>query len=83
MKRKKVSRDLTMRCYRKYKGDMLVLLHNDEQDDVSVKGMAGHLQHQLLAMGKMKILSRPERRDRFSTLIASFAASSPHMLELR
>ncbi|WP_321822122.1 MULTISPECIES: hypothetical protein [unclassified Burkholderia] len=29
-KKKKVSSDLMMRCYREYKGDMLALLHNDE-----------------------------------------------------
>ncbi|WP_259648821.1 hypothetical protein [Burkholderia pseudomallei] len=28
--REKVSRDLMMRCYREYKGEMLALLHNDE-----------------------------------------------------
>ncbi|RQS74718.1 hypothetical protein DID97_17395 [Burkholderia sp. Bp8977] len=28
--REKVSRDLMMRCYREYKGEMLALLHNDD-----------------------------------------------------
>lgn len=28
--KEKVSRDLMMRCYREYKGEMLALLHNDE-----------------------------------------------------